>query len=81
MLTVALRKKTTSNYGDVPLAILLSIAALNARGITGRSINDSAKKGQLNEGTNCYSSNQKAVVLGTARSAVCLSHLNQRNVP
>ena len=54
---------------SAPLAISFDIVAMHVRKNIDHITNENAKSGPLNYVTSCYSSNQKAPILGTARSA------------
>ena len=61
------------------VATSFDTAASNAREITGHSTNELAGIEQLNCVMSCYSSNQRAPIVGTVRSAVSLCLLIRKN--
>ena len=80
VLHAASQKLTISNWRNVPLAISLDIAAMGAWKSTNRHTKMHARNERVNYVTSSYSSNRKAPILGTARSAWYLCRLIFRNM-
>ena len=77
---VAKQKLMTSNWGNVMVANLFDIAALNVRRSIDRNTNEHARRKRLNCVMKFYSGNLKAAIMETVRFVVCRYRLIQKNL-